>query len=92
MDGKGRAYDNIFIERLWRTVKYENIYMRDYRNIFEVRAGLEEYFKFYNEERYHQTLDYKTPAKIYRRGEKDLNMIFGKEDMMAENMERAILF
>ena len=93
MDGRGRAYDNVFVERLWRTVKYENIYIRDYRNIFEVRAGLEEYFKFYNNQRYHQSLDYKTPAEIYKSGKKDLNIIFKKEDKLkVENMEKAVLF
>ena len=94
MDGRGRAYDNIFIERLWRTVKYENIYMMDYRNIFEVRAGLEEYLKFYNEERYHQSLDYKTPVEIYGSGEKDLNMIFGKysDKLIIGNRASKVLF
>lgn len=65
MDGRGRALDNIFVERLWRTVKYENIYLKDYASVQDVKLGLEKYFRFYNEKRYHQSLDYKTPAEIY---------------------------
>lgn len=65
MDGRGRALDNIFVERLWRTVKYENIYMNDYQTVPELRQGLERYFEFYNQERLHQSLDYQTPAEVY---------------------------
>lgn len=65
MDGRGRCMDNIFTERLWRSVKYENIYLNEYRNAGEARQGLTEYFKFYNEKRRHQSLDRKTPAQIY---------------------------
>jgi putative transposase len=65
MDGKGRALDNVFVERLWRSVKYENIYLRGYENLREVKAGLIEYFQFYNENRPHQGLKYRTPAEVY---------------------------
>jgi len=65
MDGKGRALDNIFVERLWRTVKYENIYLKDYRNGNELYQGLEEYFLFYNTRRPHQSLGYKPPEDIH---------------------------
>ena len=65
MDGRGRCMDNIFTERLWRTVKYENIYLNEYHNASEAKQGLSEYFKFYNEKRKHQSLDYQTPAQIY---------------------------
>ena len=65
MDGRGRCMDNIFTERLWRTVKYENIYLNEYGNITEANQGLSEYFKFYNEKRKHQSLNYQTPAQIY---------------------------
>jgi putative transposase len=65
MDGRGRCMDNIFTERLWRTVKYENIYLYDYQNIEEARIGLTEYFQFYNYRRIHQSLDYQTPVQIY---------------------------
>jgi len=65
MDGRGRCMDNIFTERLWRTIKYENIYLNEYANIDEAEQGLNEYFTFYNEKRRHQSLDYKTPAQIY---------------------------
>lgn len=65
MDGKGRALDNIFIERLWRTVKYEHIYLRDYETVPMLYAGLENYFQFYNHNRPHQSLNYATPAEIH---------------------------
>ena len=65
MDGRGRYLDNIFTERLWRTVKYENVYLRSYQNIAEAERGLSEYFSFYNTERRHQSLDNRTPADVY---------------------------
>jgi putative transposase len=65
MDGRGRALDNIFVERLWRTVKYENIYLKGYRTIPEAKEGLREYFDWYNMARLHQSLDYKTPWSMY---------------------------
>jgi len=65
MDGRGRAMDNIFTERLWRTVKYEEVYLKDYDSPREARQSLEKYFLFYNNERLHTSLGNKTPAKIY---------------------------
>ena len=65
MDGKGRALDNVFVERLWRSVKYEEIYPHGYSNLREVKKGLKRYFEFYNEERPHQGLEYRTPAEVY---------------------------
>jgi putative transposase len=65
MDGRGRVLDNIFTERLWRTVKYEEVYLHDYDSPREARQGLRRYFNFYNYERPHQALDYLTPAEIY---------------------------
>lgn len=65
MDGKGRALDNIFTERLWRTVKYEEVYLHDYASPREARQGLGRYLEFYNEERLHQSLGYRTPATVY---------------------------
>jgi len=65
MDGRGRVFDNIFIERLWRTVKYENIYVQEYRTITDVRNGLKNYFDFYNTDRLHQSLNYQTPWEVY---------------------------
>jgi len=65
MDGRGRALDNIFIERLWRSVKYEDIYLKDYAAVSELEAGLVDYFRFYNDERPHQSLDYRTPAEVH---------------------------
>lgn len=66
MDGRGRALDNVWIERLWRSVKYEDIYLRDYQTVDEVRRGLSKYFAFYNNQRPHQSLGYLTPAQVYR--------------------------
>jgi len=65
MDGRGRALDNVFIERLWRTVKYDNIYPRGYETPLELEAGLKSYFTFYDEHRPHSALDYRTPAEVY---------------------------
>jgi putative transposase len=65
MDGRGRAFDNIFIERLWRTVKYEEIYLHDYQDGIEAYFAFDLYFRFYNEERFHSSLDYQTPAEVY---------------------------
>lgn len=65
MDGRGRCMDNIFTERLWRTVKRENVYLKSYRNIGEARDGLAAYFFFYNSKRRHQSLDYQTPESVY---------------------------
>jgi putative transposase len=65
MDGKGRWMDNVFIERLWKSVKYEDIYLKAYGSMVEVKKGLAAYFKFYNEKRWHQNFDRKTPAMVY---------------------------
>ncbi len=65
MDGRGRCMDNIFTERLWRTVKYENIFLNDYRTIDEAKQGLTDYFLFYNNRRKHQSLEYSTPSQVY---------------------------
>jgi putative transposase len=64
-DGRGRALDNVFVERLWRSVKYEEVYLKDYQTVSEARKELSKYFRFYNYERYHQSLDYKTPFTVY---------------------------
>jgi putative transposase len=65
MDGRGRALDNIFVERLWRSVKYEDVYLKGYSNPMELMIGLTEYFVFYNDERPHQSLGNRTPAEVY---------------------------
>jgi len=64
-DGRGRAMDNIFVERLWRSVKYEEVYLKDYLNVPEAINGMNRYFKFYNTQRPHQSLGYKTPEQVY---------------------------
>ena len=66
MDGRGRALDNVFVERLWRSIKYEDIYIRGYETVPELHRGLSRYFGFYNDERLHQSLEYRTPAAVYR--------------------------
>jgi putative transposase len=67
MDGRGRCFDNIFIERLWRSLKYEEVYVREYASVPEVRAGIGSWFRFYNQRRPHQSLDYRPPAELFRR-------------------------
>lgn len=66
MDGRGRVFDNIFVERLWRTIKYEELYLKDYESVVALLEGLTRYFEFYNNERLHQGLGYQTPATVYR--------------------------
>jgi len=65
MDGRGRCFDNIFVERLWRTLKYEEVYIHDYTSVSNVQDNIAKYFDFYNTERLHQALDYKTPTEVY---------------------------
>ena len=67
MDGRGRALDNVFVERLWRSVKYEEVYLKDYAGFTDAARNLAVYFRFYNRERLHQALGYRTPAAVYRR-------------------------
>src|ERR1700685_3974108 len=68
MDGRGRCMDNIFIERLWRSLKYEEVYLKDYGSVAEAKDSIARYFRFYNHERLHQSLDYRTPAAMYTGG------------------------
>lgn len=68
MDGKGRALDNVYVERLWRSVKYEDIYLNDYESVLDLRRGVSRYFSFYNTQRFHQSLDYQTPDEVYFNG------------------------
>jgi len=68
MDGRGRAFDNIFVERLWRSVKYEDVYLKGYATMGELQAGMKQYFTFYNDERMHQSLENQTPAAVYASG------------------------
>jgi putative transposase len=68
MDGRGRAFDNIFVERLWRTVKHKDVYLKGYATMGDLMVGLTGYFEFYNFERPHQSLEYRTPEAAYRTG------------------------
>ena len=88
MDGRGRAYDNIFTERLWWAVKYEDIYLHEYQDIPQCRAGLERYFSFYNTERRHQSLEYRTPWETYKAGI-DWRVDDGQTGMMQTTLGRA---
>lgn len=74
MDGKGRASDNIFTERLWRSLKYEEVYLHDYQSPREARTGITKYLNFYNHERLHQSLDYQTPAEVHFGSTQQLNI------------------
>ena len=67
-DGRGRAPDDVFVERLWRSVKYEDIYLKDYEQVAELEAGLTAYFRFYDEDRLHRSPAYRTPGEVYRAG------------------------
>lgn len=66
MDGRGRWMDNVFVERLWRSLKYEEIYLKAYDTVREARAGIRAWIEFYNLERFHEALDYRTPWVVYR--------------------------
>ncbi len=74
MDGKGRATDNIAIERFWRTIKYEELYINEYKNVKEIKKAITEFMEFYNKRRLHSTLDYDTPDKVYYQGLKNLEV------------------
>jgi putative transposase len=80
MDGRGRVYDNIFVERFWRSVKYKEVYLHEYRTVAEARAHLEAYFRFYNEERPHEALGYRTPHEVY----------FGSSAMLASAVKAVV--
>ncbi len=86
MDGKGRYSDNIFVERLWRTIKYEEVYLRAYDSVREARARIDAYMGFYNNERPHQTLSYRTPAQVYHEALDQLS-----ETAAADSLNRALL-
>ena len=73
MDGKGRYSDNIFVERLWRTIKYEEVYLRAYESVREARARIEAYMNFYNNERPHQALGYRTPTQTCNEAQDQLS-------------------
>jgi putative transposase len=75
MDGRGRFIDNIFVERLWRSVKYEEVYLHDYKTVSDARKGLSRYFLFYNMERLHESLGYKTPYEVYVKERLNINPV-----------------
>ena len=71
MDGKGRYLDNIFVERLWRSIKYEEVYLKAYQTVAEARTGINAYLEFYNRQRPHQALGYRTPTEVYQHGQEE---------------------
>jgi putative transposase len=79
MDGRGRALDNVFVERLWRTVKYEEVYLKDYEDAWQAESSLGEYLEFYCHERRHQSLDKRTPAEVYAAGPPAKRMVLAKQ-------------
>ncbi len=92
MDGRGRALDNIFVERLWRSIKHEDIYLKGYANMVELTVGLTEYFAFYNGERPHQSLANQTPNLVYQTGQGGGARIvdkFSEKDSEAENKKQS---
>ncbi len=85
MDGKGRYMDNIFVERLWRSVKYEEVYLKAYEGVGEAKAGLGAYLGFYNDERLHQSLEYQTPCQVFEAANIPLE---NADTELEENQER----
>ena len=85
MDGRGRALDNIFVERLWRSVKYEYVYLHEIQTVQEAWLGLRDFFDFYNHERFHQSLGYRTPAQIYLKKENKDNNGHNKQPFYQPN-------
>jgi putative transposase len=81
MDGRGRALDNVFVERLWRSVKYEEVYLQEYETPRMARQGLGRYFNFYNFERSHQSLEYRTPADLYFGDQSQLQFILSEKEV-----------
>jgi putative transposase len=81
MDGRGRALDNVFVERLWRSVKYEEVYFQEYESPRMARQGLSRYFDFYNFERSHQSLDYQTPAEVYFGDQSQLQFVLSEKEV-----------
>lgn len=81
MDGRGRALDNVFVERLWRSVKYEEVYFQEYETPRMARQGLSRYFDFYNFERSHQSLDYQTPAEVYFGDQSQLQFVLSEKEV-----------
>ena len=86
MDGRGRAHDNIFIERLWRTVKYEEVYLKEYETVKDAVSGLCKYFHFYNKERPHQALGYKTPYEVYKNNRQKVKFINPQDGLHDQNV------
>ena len=83
MDGKGRYMDNIFVERLWRSVKYEEVYLKAYESVAEAKGGIGDYLRFYNRERLHQSLGYRTPQEVFETGNQGLDTVDSPDKIFA---------
>ena len=82
MDGNGRYMDNIFVERLWRSVKYEEVYLKAYESVAEAKGGIGDYMRFYNRERLHQSLGYRTPQEEFETGNQGLDAVDSPQMML----------
>lgn len=91
MDGKGRCMDNIFVERLWRSVKYEEVYLKAYQNVPEAKTGIGTYLRLYNEERPHQALDYQTPCQVFEAGHRLVDVTDCKKPATGQDPKRRCL-
>jgi len=89
MDGHGRFSDNIFVERLWRSLKYEEIYLRAYQNVAEARHSIAAYFDFYNDERLHQALDYRAPRQLFEEAKQSATLRGGRKTAGADGAAAA---
>jgi len=87
MDGKGRCRDNVFVERLWRSLKYEEVYLKGYQRVSEARAGIGAYFRFYNEERPHQALGYRTPGEVFETRDPSVGVADSAEETIMAHQE-----
>ena len=90
MDGKGRCIDNIFVERLWRTVKYEYIYLHAFATGSELRKGLREWFEWYNQERLHQSLEYKTPDYVFEHKIDEMLVVSGHSEKIRSDVPQGL--
>ena len=90
MDGKGRYLDNIFVERLWRSIKYEEVYLKAYQTVAEARAGIKAYLEFYNQRRPHQALGYRTPAEVYENGQKKEEVASWEEGLPSDLVKPSV--
>ena len=90
MDGKGRYLDNIFLERLWRSIKYEEVYLKAYQTVAEARSGINAYVEFYNRQRPHQALGYRTPAEVYENGQEEKKVAAQEAGLLSGSVKPSV--